>query len=265
MYLAHERRAYILRLLEARGSLRSAALARELRVTDETIRTDLVQLQAEGLLRRVHGGAVYTPPGNRLHPQDEERLEVQLARLLAAHIPAKARLLIIDTPLAPALAACLSSPPCTFITPNPALLLHLSARSLPHRVECTGGVLDKASGLLRPAAPEADLRRLEPDLVLLSPPAAGAQSVSYPHRLQADWVQAAVEHRLPCFIAVPAASLAQNNPQPHTRHSVALTPALLVTEDNLPDGLTEALPRGSILTVPYISRATLTENNGWEL
>ena len=62
MYVAQERRAYILRLLQQRGSIRSASLARELGVTDETIRTDLVDLQAQGLLQRVHGGARYTLP-----------------------------------------------------------------------------------------------------------------------------------------------------------------------------------------------------------
>ena len=62
MYVAQERRAYILRLLQERGSIRSATIARELGVTDETIRTDLVDMQAQGLLKRVHGGAQYIIP-----------------------------------------------------------------------------------------------------------------------------------------------------------------------------------------------------------
>ena len=60
MYVAQERRAYILRILQQRGSIRSATIARELGVTDETIRTDLVDMQAQGLLLRTHGGAKYT-------------------------------------------------------------------------------------------------------------------------------------------------------------------------------------------------------------
>ena len=41
MYVPHERRARILRLLSERGVLRTADLAEELGVTDETVRTDL--------------------------------------------------------------------------------------------------------------------------------------------------------------------------------------------------------------------------------
>ena len=266
MYLAHERRAYILRLLEARGSLRSAALARELRVTDETIRTDLVQLQAEGLLRRVHGGAVYTPPAHQLHAKDTVRLDVQLAQLIAESIPAGSRILVTDAPLIPALAACLLQRPCTFITPAPELLLQLAPHALPHHAECTGGALDKASGLLRSSDPEATLRRLQPDLALFTPPAVTPHSISYPHRLRADWARTAPRLGIPCLIAVPSAALAENNtPHPQARFSTELTPALLVTEDNLPPAFTEALPAATLRTVPYISRDSLVTDSDWEL
>lgn len=265
MYLAHERRAYILRLLEARGSLRSAALARELQVTDETIRTDLVQLQAEGLLRRVHGGAVYTPPAQHLQSRDAVRLDVQLARLIAASIPAGSRILVIDAPLIPALAASLREKPCTFITPSPELILKLAPRALPHHAECTGGQLDKASGLLRSPNPDAELHRLHPDLALFSPPVVTPHSICYPHKLQRDWASAAIRLDLPCLIAVPSTALAESTQHPHARYSTELTPALLVTEDNLPTAFTEALPPDCIKTVPYITRDTLTAESDWEL
>lgn len=265
MYLAHERRAYILRLLEARGSLRSAALARELRVTDETIRTDLVQLQAEGLLRRVHGGAVYTPPAQHLQDRDAIRLDVQLARMLAASIPAGSRILVMDAPLIQALAASLQDKPCTFITPSPGLILKLSPRALPHLAECTGGQLDKTSGLLRSPDPDADLHRLHPDLAIFTPPVVTPHNISYPHRLRRDWAGTAIRQGLPCLIAVPSAALAESTQHPHARYSTELTPALLVTEDNLPTAFTEALPPDRIKTVPYISRDTLTAESDWEL
>lgn len=265
MYLAHERRAYILRLLEARGSLRSAALARELQVTDETIRTDLVQLQAEGLLRRVHGGAVYTPPAHHLQRRDAVRLDVQLAQRIAASIPAGSRILVTDAPLVPALAASLRETPCSFITPSPELILKLAPRALPHHALCTGGQLDKASGLLRSPDPEAELHHLHPDLALFTPPVVTPHSISYPHRLRRDWASIAVRTGLPCLIAVPSAALAKSTQHPQARYSTELTPALLVTEDNLPITFTEALPPDRIKTVPYISRDTLTEESEWEL
>lgn len=259
MYLAHERRTYILRLLETRGSLRSATLAQELGVTDETIRTDLVQLQAEGLLKRVHGGALYIPPTPTLTPQEHQRLDVQLAQIIAAHIPTGSRIFLADPPLATALAASLREKPCTFITPTPALITQLSPPALPHRIISTGGELDKTSAILRPESPTTTLRDLAPDLALLSPPAVTPRSVSYPQPATAAWVQALVTLSIPCLIAVPSIALHQ---QAHI--TIPLSPHLLATEDNLPSNFTEQLPPGILHTVPYITRPSQETNDDWE-
>lgn len=48
----------IRRQLAANGRIRVEAIAHALDVSTETIRRDLAQLEAEGLLRRIHGGAV---------------------------------------------------------------------------------------------------------------------------------------------------------------------------------------------------------------
>lgn len=55
---ANARHASILQTLRARGQLRAVQMADDLKVTHETIRKDLMTLEAHGLLRRVHGGAV---------------------------------------------------------------------------------------------------------------------------------------------------------------------------------------------------------------
>ncbi len=55
---ATQRHQQILRTLRSAGQLRALDVAQELGVTHETIRKDLVQLEARGLLRRVHGGAL---------------------------------------------------------------------------------------------------------------------------------------------------------------------------------------------------------------
>ena len=51
------REAYILDLLAKDGSLSVAALSRDLGVSEVTIRTNLRDLEARGLLLRTHGGA----------------------------------------------------------------------------------------------------------------------------------------------------------------------------------------------------------------
>ncbi|MEG3613976.1 substrate-binding domain-containing protein [Isoptericola haloaureus] len=56
--LPAERRAHLLAALERDGVVRVADLTAELDVTAVTIRRDIGQLESEGLLRRVHGGAV---------------------------------------------------------------------------------------------------------------------------------------------------------------------------------------------------------------
>jgi DeoR family fructose operon transcriptional repressor len=55
---ASSRQSAILGTLRTRGQLRAVKMAEELGVTHETIRKDLLTLEAHGLLRRVHGGAV---------------------------------------------------------------------------------------------------------------------------------------------------------------------------------------------------------------
>lgn len=52
-----ERQQLILKRLDARGQITISDLSRRLSVSEMTIRRDLDQLEAEGLLRRTHGGA----------------------------------------------------------------------------------------------------------------------------------------------------------------------------------------------------------------
>ncbi|MHC9295852.1 DeoR/GlpR family DNA-binding transcription regulator [Mycobacterium sp. LTG2003] len=56
--LAAERRRAILRALNSGGAVRVAELAAQLSVSEMTVRRDLDAMDAEDLLRKVHGGAV---------------------------------------------------------------------------------------------------------------------------------------------------------------------------------------------------------------
>jgi DeoR/GlpR family transcriptional regulator of sugar metabolism len=53
-----ERHARILERLRSRGRVEVLELARSLRVSEHTVRRDLLALQAKGVLQRTHGGAV---------------------------------------------------------------------------------------------------------------------------------------------------------------------------------------------------------------
>lgn len=255
MYMAHERRQYLLRLLEQRGRLRSAELARELGVTDETIRTDMVALQKKGLLRRVHGGAEFVLPTQPATASP--RLDVQLAQCVAGQVQAGMAIIVDATPFACVLATQLSGCPCTFITNSPRLLHQLSPAALPHRLICSGGELDKESGVLAPSADTAGLlRSLRPQLALLSPPALTPDALYYPSQPRADWAKLAVEYASRSIIAVAATALYA----PATPHTAPCRPDLLVTEDNCPPEF-DGIP---LETVPYISPAAFAPSSGFD-
>lgn len=88
--LSVERKTAILDWLQAYGKVNAAELARLLDVSMETIRRDLDVLEKEGLLKRVHGGAVKVnfqlgePPfvQRRLVHQDEKKNVAQRAAQL---------------------------------------------------------------------------------------------------------------------------------------------------------------------------------------
>ena len=84
-WFADERHAEVLRLLASENRVESARLAQHFGVSAESIRKDLAQLEARGLLRRVHGGAV---PGGRLREEPNVALRTEHAeqkRAIARH------------------------------------------------------------------------------------------------------------------------------------------------------------------------------------
>lgn len=60
MSLPESRRAFIVRAIDEQGSVTVQELAGSLDVSMMTVRRDLAELEREGVLRRVHGGAVST-------------------------------------------------------------------------------------------------------------------------------------------------------------------------------------------------------------
>lgn len=257
MYVAHERRAYILRLLRQRGTLRSAELAEELGVTDETIRTDLVALQAQGLLERVHGGARYILP--RGGEEDAARLDCQLAALAGTHLPDGARVYLDPTETALAVITALAnarpSRALTLISPDPQMVSRLSAAALPFRLECPGGVVEKESGLLDSPEARAALRA---DIALLAPPALRPDAACYRHPLAAQWAAAASAAARRTLLIAPLPAL-QEPAQADAPHAAPLHRPLLFTEDAVPD-IFAAIPAE---TVPAITLEDVLPESGY--
>jgi DeoR family fructose operon transcriptional repressor len=96
-YAAQRKQAIITRL-RATGRVDAADVATRLGVTKETVRKDLIGLERQGLLRRVHGGAVpveqlsFEPAVSTRTYYSEEKSRIAAAAL--AHLPAQGSVLI---------------------------------------------------------------------------------------------------------------------------------------------------------------------------
>lgn len=247
MYVPHERRALILRLLEQRGYLRAAELAQELGVTEETIRTDLIALQERKLLTRVHGGARYIPPTGGA--EDATRLDCQFADRILRHLQPGCCLYLDPGAAAQALVQRLGDMPCTIITASLRLLSALSAKALPQRLVVPGGVLDKESGFISCEQAAAFFRRYTPDTAVLLPPAIPTTGgIAYHRATRASWAAAAARAATRTIVAAPAQAFYTT-----AEHTAACKPHLLIAEDNLPPGFDPA----AVELVPYISAADL--------
>lgn len=82
----NERKQKILELLEKNGSVEVTELSRFFKISEVTVRTYLADLEAKGLLSRVHGGAIssYKPYysmnlGQRLNTNQTEKLKIAKA------------------------------------------------------------------------------------------------------------------------------------------------------------------------------------------
>src|SRR5437660_6641570 len=71
--LVEERRKQVLNHVEERGFITLADLAREMKVSESTIRRDLGYWERQGTLKRIHGGAMFSGNGTPL-PALETRL-----------------------------------------------------------------------------------------------------------------------------------------------------------------------------------------------
>ncbi|MFA9430676.1 DeoR/GlpR family DNA-binding transcription regulator [Egicoccus sp. AB-alg2] len=138
---AEERRQVIVDRARRDGRVEVARLAADFAVTTETVRRDLTELEAAGLLRRVHGGAI---PVERLRHEAAvvERAarmaaeKARIAKAALAHVPHDATLLLDAGTTTQALAAALpddrdltvvtnSLPIATELAPRPRIRLHL--------------------------------------------------------------------------------------------------------------------------------------------
>lgn len=143
--LGIERRRHILERLRHDGKVVVTELARELSVTEETIRRDLNQMERSRLLSRTHGGAVAPQSESEELPyqlRDVTNIEAKRAigRLAAPLVPDGASVMIDSSSTAyEALRALKNRRDLTIITNS--VRLFADPEATPHSVISVGGEL----------------------------------------------------------------------------------------------------------------------------
>ena len=190
--LARHRQSLILQAVRSDGSARVSDLTQRLGVSDMTIRRDLEVLARDGLVEKVHGGAVL-PGTPAIHePGFDTRLVLErpektaIARTAASMVTPGTAIALAAGTTTFALAQCLLDVPALTIVTNSLRVTNLfsGTRGLDgaaDSVVLTGGVPTPSDALIGPIA-DLTIRSLHFDLLFLgchgSDPDAGLTTPS---------------------------------------------------------------------------------------
>ena len=199
--LAQQRQAYILERIREDGAVRVADLARDLRVSDMTVRRDLELLHGRGLLEKVHGGATSLPGSALFEPGFAAKSTLQLAEkeaiadaAVALIAPGTAIGISAGTTTYELARRLVDIPGLTVVTNSVPVadVLHHVGRS-DHTIILTGGVRTPSDALVGPFAVSA-LRTIHVDLVFMGVHGMDPHSgFTTPNVLEADTDRALVE------------------------------------------------------------------------
>lgn len=142
-----QRHAEILHTLEHQGGVRVSDLASRMEVTEETIRRDLLKLEGEGRLKRIHGGAIPLISDRDPLPYQHRQMEQvdakrSIARCAVNEIEEEDVLFFDGSTTAFQLARIFPDVRCTVLTHSEPVFRELSNRTNVELVS-TGGVYDR--------------------------------------------------------------------------------------------------------------------------
>lgn len=173
MQLAEERRQHIAAMVEQQGKVLAAELALHFQTSEDTIRRDLRELDAAGVLRRVHGGAMRRTPAE---PSFEQRAregdgaqarKAMLARALCEAVRPGDTVLVDAGTTNLAFARLLEDGrAAAVITNSPQIALALGELRKT-RVILLGGVYVAHAGAVLGAQTVAEIRKLRVSLAVV--------------------------------------------------------------------------------------------------
>ncbi|MEG1071156.1 MAG: DeoR/GlpR family DNA-binding transcription regulator [Akkermansia sp.] len=208
MYLASERKEYILSRLSDKGSARTISLSKEMNVTDETVRNDLIILEKSGLLRRVHGGAISL----KKKALNESLLvhtdiDVSIAKSAMMRVKPNSSVFIDGGAIGHLVASYLPSEPIAIITNSPTIVSRLENNTTAE-VYCTGGLLDRKTGLLIGKGAADSIKNIGIDLFILIPDTySPIRGLGFDSLAHAEFTQEILEHAKNVCVLCPVAQL----------------------------------------------------------
>ena len=168
--LSAERRGAILARLQRDGKVVAARLVQELGVSEDTVRRDLRELAAQGLVHRVHGGALppAPQPGTFAHRRGTSAGEKAALAAAGAALLAPARVVLLDgstTNLELARRLPVDGPR-TVLTNSPPIAAALADHPTAEVIQI-GGRLDKAAQVTVGPTAVDFIRSVRADAVVL--------------------------------------------------------------------------------------------------
>jgi len=196
MTTARERRDQIARLVEEQERVSVADLTERFQVTDTSIRRDLRVIEAEGRLKRIHGGAVATlrsPRAGAYRAKERQHLaEKRRIGAAAAALIVPGNVVLFDSGTTVAQAAAQIGPSLrvgsaiTAVTHSLPVIEELGSWPEPHLV-CLGGLYFPNYHAFVGPETLSNLRDLSADIVLLGCDGLTIeQGVTTPHVLVAE-------------------------------------------------------------------------------
>lgn len=194
--LQEERFARIRNLVDTFSRVSTERVALDLNVSRETARRDLVDLEAAGALRRVHGGAVALGPlpeaplsvRQRAHPNEKRRIAKAVVQMIKP-----GQMLFLDAGTTTAILAeeLVSLTGLTIVTNSVTIALRLSASAASsasrgasgHRTILLGGAIHADTQATYGDITISEVHRYHADLALLSPVGVNAEhgATSFEH------------------------------------------------------------------------------------
>lgn len=146
--LLSERRARILELLRIKGSVTVTELSELLKVSDETIRRDLQQLERENMLNRVYGGAylgniVAQALPNKLRKESLKAEKESIAKICSGMVENGNTIMLDSSTTSFYIAKRIVNYKNLIVITNSLDIAYILATAESVKVICSGGNLDK--------------------------------------------------------------------------------------------------------------------------